>query len=118
MNEVFEKAKKASVAKDQLLLKTTEQKNTALHAIATALKASFAYLLEENKKDVQAAEEKQFTPSVIDRITLTEERIEAIADATLQLIHLKDPIGETLETIHKENGLYIEKYVCLLERLE
>ncbi len=42
------------------------------------------------------------TPSVIDRITLTEERIEAIADATLQLIQLKDPISETLETIQKK----------------
>ncbi|MED1750017.1 glutamate-5-semialdehyde dehydrogenase [Bacillus zhangzhouensis] len=109
MNEVLEKAKKASAAKDQLLLKTTEQKNAALHAIAKALKASSAFLIEENEKDIQAAEEKQFTPSVIDRITLTEERIEAIADATLQLVQLKDPIGETLETIQKENGLLIEK---------
>jgi len=109
MNEVLEKAKRASVAKDQLLLKTTEQKNAALDAIAKALKASSAYLIAENQKDVQAAIDKEFTPSVIDRITLTEERIEAIADATQQLIQLKDPIGETLETIQKENGLFIEK---------
>ncbi|MFS0654407.1 glutamate-5-semialdehyde dehydrogenase [Bacillus sp. 179-C3.3 HS] len=109
MNEVLEKAKKASIAKEQLLLKTTEQKNEALKAIAKALKASTAFLIEENRKDVLAAEEKQFTSSVIDRITLTEERIEAIADATLQLVQLKDPIGETLETIQKENGLLIEK---------
>ncbi|MDI6646828.1 glutamate-5-semialdehyde dehydrogenase [Bacillus altitudinis] len=109
MNEVLEKAKKASAAKDQLLLKTTEQKNAALDAIAKALKASSAYLIAENHKDVQAAIDKEFTPSVIDRITLTEERIEAIADATHQLIQLKDPIGETLETIQKENGLFIEK---------
>lgn len=109
MNEVLEKAKKASAAKDQLLLKTTEQKNAALDAIAKALKESSAFLIEENEKDVQAAVDKQFTPSVIDRITLTEERIEAIADATFQLIELKDPIGETLETIQKENGLLIEK---------
>ncbi|MCA0165723.1 glutamate-5-semialdehyde dehydrogenase [Bacillus altitudinis] len=109
MNEVLEKAKKASAAKDQLLLKTTEQKNAALDAIANALKASSAYLIAENQKDVQAAIDKEFTPSVIDRITLTEERIEAIADATHQLIQLKDPIGETLETIQKENGLFIEK---------
>ncbi|MER3120670.1 glutamate-5-semialdehyde dehydrogenase [Bacillus altitudinis] len=109
MNEVLEKAKKASAAKDQLLLKTTEQKNAALDAIAKALKASSAYLIAENQKDVQAAIDKEFTPSVIDRITLTEERIEAIADATHQLIQLKDPIGETLETIQKENGLLIEK---------
>ncbi|MCA0118508.1 MULTISPECIES: glutamate-5-semialdehyde dehydrogenase [Bacillus] len=109
MNEVLEKAKKASAAKDQLLLKTTEQKNAALDAIAKALKASSAYLIAENQKDVQAAIDKEFTPSVIDRITLTEERIEAIADATHQLIQLKDPIGETLETIQKENGLFIEK---------
>ncbi|NQD52987.1 gamma-glutamyl-phosphate reductase, partial [Bacillus altitudinis] len=45
MNEVLEKAKKASAAKDQLLLKTTEQKNAALDAIAKALKASSAYLI-------------------------------------------------------------------------
>lgn len=109
MNEVLEKAKKASAAKDQLLLKTTEQKNAALDAIEKALKASSAYLIAENQKDVQAAIDKEFTPSVIDRITLTEERIEAIADATHQLIQLKDPIGETLETIQKENGLLIEK---------
>lgn len=109
MNEVLEKAKKASAAKDQLLLKTTEQKNAALDAIAKALKASSAYLIAENQKDVQTAIDKEFTPSVIDRITLTEDRIEAIADATHQLIQLKDPIGETLETIQKENGLFIEK---------
>ncbi|MDM5297625.1 glutamate-5-semialdehyde dehydrogenase [Bacillus pumilus] len=109
MNEVIVKAKKASIAKDQLLLKTTEQKNEALKTIAEALKASSAFLIEENEKDVLAAEEKQFTSSVIDRITLTKERIEAIAEATLQLVHLKDPIGETLETIQKDNGLSIEK---------
>ncbi|MGE6631097.1 glutamate-5-semialdehyde dehydrogenase [Bacillus sp. NPDC077027] len=109
MNEVLDKAKKASVAKDQLLLKTTEQKNQALQAIAKALKEEAAFLIEENAKDVQHAKEKQFTSSVIDRITLTKDRIDAIADATLELVHLNDPIGETLETIQKDNGLLIEK---------
>lgn len=49
----LKKQKKQVRPKINLLLKTTEQKNLALHAIASALKASSAYLIEENQKDVQ-----------------------------------------------------------------
>lgn len=47
--------------------------------------------------------------AILDRILLTEKRIEDMAGAIRLLIGLKDPIGETLETIEKENGLLIQK---------
>ena len=62
----------------------------------------------ENEKDLQQGKENGLSDSVLDRIMLNEKRIKDMSDAIGQLIELKDPIGETLETIKKENGLQIE----------
>ena len=67
-----------------------------------------AFILAENQKDLDEGKEKGLTDAVLDRILLTEKRIEDIADAIHLLIELQDPIGETLETIEKDNGLHIE----------
>ena len=64
--------------------------------------------MTENEKDIQAGKENGLSDAVLDRIMLSEERIQDMSDAIKLLIDLKDPIGETIESITKENGLSIK----------
>lgn len=108
MSEVREKGKLAKKASFELIGKTTEEKNKALAAIAEQLLIDQAAILAENKKDLLAGKEKGLSDSILDRIKLNEKRIADMSEAIGQVIQLDDPIGETIETIHKENGLLIE----------
>ncbi|MCI4127811.1 glutamate-5-semialdehyde dehydrogenase [Bacillus haynesii] len=108
MSEVIEKAKKAKVAKEELVHQPTEKKNEALSFIAEALRFKQDEILAENEKDIVRGKEKGFSPALLDRLVLTPERLNDMADAVMLLIKLEDPVGETLETIHKDNGLFIE----------
>ncbi|MFD1849897.1 glutamate-5-semialdehyde dehydrogenase [Oceanobacillus bengalensis] len=109
MSEVQILGKRAQLAGYQMTGLTTEQKNEALRLIADQLIQDKVTILEENQKDIVQGNEKGLSQSVLDRILLTEERIEAMAAGIHQVISLKDPVGETLEVIEKENGLKIEK---------
>ncbi|MED2943358.1 glutamate-5-semialdehyde dehydrogenase [Bacillus swezeyi] len=109
MSEVIEKAKKANAAKEEFVHQTTENKNEALSLIAEALRSHQDDILEENRKDIEMGKEKGFSPALLDRLSLSPERLNDIADAITLLIKLNDPVGDSLETIRKENGLLIEK---------
>ena len=109
MGEIRRKGKAAKDASVALNIATTEEKNKALQMIANQLLEERDQLLAENKKDIDEGREKGMDPAVLDRILLTPERIEAMSEAVNLLIDLKDPIGETLEEITKENGLHIVK---------
>lgn len=109
MTEVKTKGQKAKLASFALSGVTTADKNDALEKIADQLLVDKQYLIEENEKDLTAGREKGLSDSVLDRIMLNKKRIEDMAAAIRLLIDLKDPIGETLETINKENGLLIKK---------
>jgi len=108
-SEVVAKGKAGKQASFVLNGKSTAEKNEALAKIADQLIADQAYLISENKKDLEAGEAKGLPKSTLDRIMLDEKRIADISDAVRLLIELPDPIGETLETIEKENGLLIKK---------
>ncbi|WP_342512155.1 glutamate-5-semialdehyde dehydrogenase [Sporosarcina sp. FSL K6-1522] len=108
MSEVKRKGKIAKEASYSLVNITTEQKNQALALIAEQLVVDQATILAENQKDLEAGKANGLTDAMLDRIMLNEKRIQDMADAIQQLIDLTDPIGETLETIEKENGLQIE----------
>lgn len=107
MSEVIEKGKLAKKASYQIGICTTEEKNNALLKIADGLRANEKAILAANHLDIQAGREKGLSESLLDRVELTKERINDIADAILQIIDLADPIGEVLETIEKDNGLKI-----------
>ena len=109
MSEIRDKGKAAKEASIILNVATTEEKNQALQLIADQLLVEQDQLLAENKKDIEEGREKGIDDAVLDRILLTPERIEAMAEGVRLLVDLKDPIGETLEEIHKENGLHIIK---------
>lgn len=109
MSEIMEKGRAAKAASFQLIGMSSEAKDYALKSIASQLIEDQEIILHENSKDIEAGKAKGFTSSVLDRILLTEKRIKDMASAINLLTELPDPIGETLETIEKENGLLIKK---------
>lgn len=109
MNEVLKKGKLAKEASFILSAMTTAEKNQALKLIADQLINDQQVILAENARDIQLGKENGLTDAVLDRIMLNKSRINDMADGIKLLIGLNDPIGETLETIEKDNGLMIKK---------
>lgn len=107
MSELLEKAKKLRSASKALSILSTEEKNEALAKMADRLWSEKEWIVTENAKDIRAGEEKGFTSSLLDRLLLTEERIQQIVEGIHQLIKLEDPIGETIEAWERPNGLQI-----------
>ena len=107
--ELLQKGALARDAAFKLACIDTELKNRALSAIADALSAHSDEIIEENKKDIAAAEEKGTRKAMIDRLTLTPERIAGIADGVRKVIELPDPIGETVKEWTRPNGLLISE---------
>ena len=81
----------------------------ALNAIATALEKNANYILEENAKDIRAASENDMAQAMIDRLTLTHDRISGMAEGMRQVASSENPIGKVLWGETRPNGLRIEK---------
>ncbi|MBJ8112869.1 glutamate-5-semialdehyde dehydrogenase [Bacillus cereus group sp. N6] len=109
MNEVLAKGKKAKEIARELVLKSTSQKNEALAAIAERLIVETAYIVEENKRDIEEGKAKGFSDSLLDRLMLTEQRIVDMAEGIKQLSELRDPVGERVSEWERPNGLSIQE---------
>lgn len=99
--------KKAKEASRQMGLLSMEDKKKGLLAAADALCNNKKQLLEENKKDVSFAREQGVKESLIDRLSLSETRIEEMADGLRQVAALEDPVGEVISMKMRPNGLLI-----------
>ena len=84
------------------------EKNKALSAISEAIRREKVAILRANKVDLKSAAENGVPKTMIDRLTLTEERIDAIADSLLDVMRLPDPCGNGTVTV-RPNGLKITK---------
>ncbi len=109
MNELIQKGIAAKKAAKVLNRTSTEQKNRALAAMAEQLLSNTAFLLEENEKDLENARQQNTSAAIMDRLTLSEKRIQEMAEGLRQVIELSDPVGEVMETFTRPNGLRIEK---------
>jgi glutamate-5-semialdehyde dehydrogenase len=87
----------------------TKAKNNALMAMAKAVRAATPEILEGNAKDVEAMKANGQTAAFLDRGTLTEERVEAIAKALADIVALDDPVGSVIAAWERPNGLKIER---------
>ena len=85
----------------------TAKKNEALSAIAKVLTERQNEWLAANAEDVAAAKESGMRPAMLDRLTLTPERIAGIVDGVRQVIALPDPIGQVTKMETRPNGLII-----------
>ena len=101
--------RKARAAARALALASTETKNKALRAMATALRAATPDILSGNARDLEAMRANGQTEAFLDRGTLTEARIEAIARALEDIAALPDPVGGIIAAWERPNGLKIER---------
>lgn len=104
LREMGKRAKDASLS---LMTLDASVKSNALKAISRALLDNTGKILSENKKDVDAFLKKGGSPAMADRLTLTKERIQDMADGVLKVNDLPDPIGEVTGMVKRPNGLVI-----------
>jgi glutamate-5-semialdehyde dehydrogenase len=108
-SEVLRTARRAREAAADLAVRTRAEKDRALHAIADALEAAAPRVLAANTEDTERAREAGTDPGIVDRLTLTEARIAAIADALRKLTALADPVGEVVRGSLLPNGLELRQ---------
>ncbi len=101
--------KRAKAASAKLALAPTTQKNAALTAAANEIRLGKDAIITANNKDMAIAEGRGLKGAMIDRLMLDDARIEAIATSIEDIVELKDPIGDVLETRERPNGLEISK---------
>lgn len=109
ISEVYRKGRDAKEASYVLQTAGTDVKNKALAYIADALMAHSDAILSANAEDLKRAKEKGMAPAMVDRLTLTKERISAMAEGVRQVIDLRDPSGIVLDEFTRPNGLAIKK---------
>ncbi len=88
---------------------SSENKNHMLIEMADALLAETKDLIKANKVDLKAAKALDASHSMIDRLTLDEKRIQAMADSLREIAALPDPVGEVIKAWRRPNGLWIHK---------
>jgi glutamate-5-semialdehyde dehydrogenase len=88
---------------------TTDAKNEALRLAATKLRARATDLVASNARDVDGARRAGQSAALIDRLTLTEKRIGAMAEGLEEIARLPDPVGETIARWRRPNGLEISQ---------
>ena len=99
----------ARSAATALAVTSGAHRNTALTACAQAIRTNKATLQAANEKDFARAKGFSLTPAMIDRLTLTDTRIESMAAALEQIAGQVDPVGQTIAAYNRPNGLRIEK---------
>ncbi len=104
---VFEKALKAKAASRKLANISTEIKNLSLIKMATDIEKEAAKLISENRKDLSEAEKKGLSASMIDRLTLNDDRIMAMSNGLREVASLPDPVGEVLKMWRRPNGMEV-----------
>ncbi|WP_372630062.1 glutamate-5-semialdehyde dehydrogenase [Cohnella sp.] len=109
MSEVVTKAKAARETTAALNNLTTEQKNEALILIADSLLAAEDRLLAANEEDIVRGRAQGTSESLLDRLKLTPQRLQGIAQGVREVVELPDPVGETLQSFDRPNGLSIEQ---------
>ena len=109
MNYIEEMGKKAKIASKKLLTIDTETKNKVLLEIAKELRVKKEEIKEYNKKDLVAGKEAGLSFALLDRLELTDSRIESMAVSLEEIAAFTDPIGEILTGWRHKNGMSIEK---------
>jgi glutamate-5-semialdehyde dehydrogenase len=102
-------AKGARAAARVLALASAEQKDRALEAIERAIRANMSKILAANAEDVAEVRAGGASAAFLDRLALTQARVEAMADGVKTVRGIPDPVGVTTETWQRPNGMTIER---------
>lgn len=106
---IREMGERARAAYSQLAEASNEQKDMALVQAALAMRARVPAILAANAKDVAYGKEKGLDAAMIDRLTLDEKRIEAMAAGLETVATLPDPVNKVLEEWERPNGLVLQR---------
>lgn len=108
MTEIERMGQRAKQASSVLAV-AGKQKKTALLAIADALVSNKARIIAQNDIDIKNGEENGLTKSLLDRLRLTDERIESMAQGVRKVADFDDPVGQVITGRVAENGMEIKK---------
>lgn len=100
-------ASKSKTAAAELSRASSGAKNEALNKMAQDLIIKAEYIISENKKDIEEANSKGLSSAMIDRLTLTPQRLEKVAQGLREVSALTDPVGEVLRMWSRPNGLKV-----------
>ena len=104
-----EMGRRAKAAAGELNITGVTEKNRGLEAVAEALVRERTWLLRENEKDMEAGRAAGMKSGLLDRLQLTDARIEGMAEGLRQIAGLEDPVGEVISMKKRPNGLLIGK---------
>ncbi len=106
---IHQMGQQARAAAYKLAQLSSDEKNTILRAMASAIRNRAPELIEANAMDLTASREKGLSSAMLDRLMLDEKRIEAMAASIEQVATLPDPIGQVLDSWDRPNGIRIEQ---------
>ncbi|KGJ99969.1 MAG: glutamate-5-semialdehyde dehydrogenase [Pseudoalteromonas tetraodonis] len=109
MSLITDISRQAAKAAHTLALLDTETKNNVLTDMAAALRDQKEFIIKENESDLSAARDNNLAASMIDRLTLNDERIEAMAEGIEVIVSLDDPVGQLRDITERPNGIKIRK---------
>jgi len=107
--QITQLARAAKAASRELVRLTTEERNGALNAMAEALSGAQETLLEANARDLDVGRSLGLSAAMLDRLTLNESRIAAMAQGVQEVAALPDPVGRILDDRIRPNGLRLQK---------
>ncbi|WP_194867559.1 glutamate-5-semialdehyde dehydrogenase [Pseudoalteromonas sp. PPB1] len=109
MSLITDIAHNAAQAAKTLALLSSTQKDAVLRGMAGALRANMDAIIDANQQDLAAARDNQLPAAMVDRLTLTPERIEDMAQGIETIIELPDPVGTMRDLGSRPNGIEIRK---------
>ncbi len=108
-HQIIDIAKRARSASRIMAALSSEKKNAALYAIADMLLKNRDIIQTENAKDVSAARENGLSDAMVDRLTITDQGLNAMAEGLRFVAGLEDPVGTLSDSAIRPNGLEMAK---------
>ena len=106
LKQIGTQAKEAAA---EIAVLSTDKKNQILQTMADELLKNSKKILDANKIDLKNSKDLDLTPALIDRLSLSEERINGMSNGLLKIIPLEDPVGKITESWKTDEGLNIRK---------
>src|SRR6056300_467887 len=106
LKQIGTQAKEAAA---EIAVLSTDKKNQILQTMADELLKNSKKILDANKIDLKNSKDLDLTPALIDRLSLSEERISGMANGLLKIIPLEDPVGNVTKSWKTDEGLLITK---------
>ena len=106
LKQIGTQAKEAAA---EIAVLSTDKKNQILQTMADELLKNSKKILDANKIDLKNSKDLDLTPALIDRLSLSEERINGMANGLLKIIPLEDPVGNITDSWKTDEGLHIKK---------